>query len=314
LVTLFFIQDPGTDAGPNANAVRFDSARFPYPANRVLVTNWSTSVSVTGHSGGRVLDEVIRVVNEKTQKKLRPFRHTVSIVVPGLNEVNTVKDVLRDLSLLDFSPLGLGKEIIYVDGGSTDGSRQAAETVPDIKVVALNGTQGRGAAVRLGIEKAGGDIIAFFPSDAEYAPFDLYTVVQAIVKSDFNAVYGSRLIKCVNFSKRIQDIYRGNYLLYLTSKYGGMLISGLSLLLYNRFITDPFSGIKAFDSQVLKDLHLTSDGFEIETELLAKLGQKEQFILEVPVDYRPRTRAQGKKTTVGDGVRAIFKLAISRFY
>src|SRR6185436_19147186 len=105
----------------------------------------------------------------------------------------------RDLSLLDFSALGLGKEIIYVDGGSTDGSREAAATVPDVKVYAIEGSaRGRGAALRLGIEKAGGDMIAFFPSDAEYATYDLYSVIQAIVKSEFNAVYGSRLIKCVN--------------------------------------------------------------------------------------------------------------------
>src|SRR5262249_48828075 len=135
LVSLFFIQEP--DEKGTGQGVTFDPARFPYPANQVIVTNWASTE--TAHSGGRVLDEVIRVVNSKTQKKLRPFRHTVSIVVPGLNELKTVKNVLRDLTLLDFSELGVGKEVLYVDGGSRDGSQDRARGVPDVKVLELQG-------------------------------------------------------------------------------------------------------------------------------------------------------------------------------
>ena len=309
LVSLFFIQDSAFDERQKASAVTFDPKRFPFPANQVIVMNWAEGESA--HSGGRVLDEVIRVVNAKTQMKLRPFRHTVSIIVPGLNEARTLKTVLRDLTLLDFSALGVGKEIIYVDGGSSDGSLKLAQSVPDVKVFQVKDGKGRGAAFRLGIQKAGGDMIAFFPSDSEYAASDLTAVIQEIVKNEFNVVYGSRLIKCVDFSQRIQDIYKGNYLMYLTSKFGGMLISMMSLWFFNRFITDPFTGIKAFDAQVLKNLNLKSNGFEIETEILAKLGKKKQFVLEVPVDYHPRTRAQGKKTTVGDGLRAVTQMLSS---
>lgn len=310
LVTLFFIQDPNLAETQGPNAVTFDPARFPYPANQVVVTNWASTASA--HSGGRVLDEVIRVVNAKTQKKLRPFRYTVSIVVPGLNEAATLRTVLRDLSLLDFSALGVGKEILYVDGGSHDGSVEIAQSVPDVKVFPLKNGKGRGAALQMGIQKAAGDMIAFFPSDGEYETKDLNSVIQEIVKSEFNVVYGSRLIKCLDYSQRIRDIYKGNYLLYLTSKYGGMTVSVLGLWLFNRFITDPFSGIKAFDARLLRGLNLVSSGFEIETEILAKLGQNQQFVLEVPVDYHPRTRAQGKKTTVVDGIRAIAKLLTTR--
>ena len=316
LVSLFFIQDPNLDTAAGSNAVTFDPKRFPFPANKVLVTNWATTdtlpASAGAHSGGRVLDEVIRIVNDKTQKKLRPFRYTVSIVVPGLNEASTLKAVLRDLTLLDFSALGVGKEILYIDGGSRDKSLEIAQSFPDVKVFPLKNGKGRGAALRLGMEKAAGDMIAFFPSDAEYDTKDLHSVIQEIVNSEFQVVYGSRLIKCVDFSQRIKDIYKGNYLLYLTSKFGGMAVSVLSLWRFNRFITDPFSGINAFDARLLRSLNLASPGFEIETEILAKLGQKQQFVLEVPVEYHPRTRAQGKKTTVFDGVRAIAKLITTR--
>lgn len=310
LVTLFFIQDPAFNEKQVDRSVTFDPEKFPYPANQVIMTNWAvdSAAESTAHSGGRVLDEVIRVVNAKTQKKLRPFRYTVSIIVPGLNEARTLRTVLRELTLLDFSALGVGKEVIYVDGGSTDASLELANSVPDVKVFSLQNETGRGAALRLGMQKASGDMIAFFPSDAEYETRDLIPVIQGIVKSDFSVVYGSRLIKCVNYSQRIRDIYQGNYLLYLTSKYGGMAVSILNLWRFNRFITDPFSGIKAFDARLLRSLDLKATGFEIETEILSKLGHKEQFILEVPVDYHPRTRAQGKKTTVGDGIRSIIRL------
>ncbi len=309
LVTLFFIQDPALNEQQAAQAVTFDPKHFPYPAHQVIMTNWAADpTGSSAHSGGRVLDEVIRVVNAKTQKKLRPFRYTVSIVVPGLNEARTLHKVLRELTLLDFSALGVGKEVIYVDGGSTDGCLELAQRVPDVKVFSLKEEKGRGAALRLGIQKASGDMIAFFPSDAEYETKDLISVIQEIVKSEFNVVYGSRLIKCVNYSQRIRDIYQGNYLLYLTSKYGGMAVSIVNLWRFNRFITDPFSGIKAFDARLLRSLELKSSGFEIETEILSRLGHKEQFILEVPVDYHPRTRAQGKKTTVSDGIRSIVRL------
>src|SRR6185503_14618930 len=115
------------------------------------------------------------------------------------------------------------------------------------------------------------------PSDDEYRASDLFSVVREIAKNEFPVVYGSRLIKCVNPNQRIRDIYQGNIFLYLTSKYGGMLTSILGLLLYNRFVSDAFTSIKAFDMTVLKSLELKATGFEIETEILAKLGKKRQF-------------------------------------
>jgi hypothetical protein len=91
-----------------------------------------------------------------------------------------------------------------------------------------------------------------------------------------------------------------------------MLISILNLLLYNRFVSDPLTGVKVFDSRVLKSLALTSNGLDLETEILAKLGKRGVFILEIPVNYRPRTRQEGKKTTVWDGLGAALKMVLMR--
>jgi len=185
--------------------------------------------------------------------------------------------------------------------------------VPEVPVLRLEKSLGRGAALRRGIEKASGNIIAFYPGDGEYSVKDLFQVVQEISKNEFQVVFGSRAIKCVNVSQRILDIYQGNYFLYFASKYGGMAVSFLCLALFNRFISDPFTSIKAFDGRLLKSLELRSNGFNLDTEIVAKLGLRGVFILELPVDYKPRTRKEGKKTTVWDGIKAILTLLSLRF-
>ncbi len=167
--------------------------------------------------------------------------------------------------------------------------------------------------MRKGIDQATGNILVFFPSDDEYRVEDLLQVIRAITQGEYPVVFGSRLMKCVNLNKRIQDMYEGNYLLYFMSKYGGMLVSIVCLLLYNRFISDVFTGIKAFDARLLKGLKLTSNGLNLETEIIAKLGLKGVFIVEVPVDHHPRTREEGKKLTVKDGFRALGTLIASRW-
>jgi dolichol-phosphate mannosyltransferase len=260
-----------------------------------------------------VTDELIAVVNSKWSKKMRPYHHMVSILVPALNEQRTVQTVLQDLSRLNFESLGLAREILLMDGGSTDRTVELARNVPDITVHQLTKGFGRGAALRLGIEKANGNIIVFFPSDNEYDPQELLPIVQTVATADFQVVFGSRTIKCVNMNERIMEIYKDNYFLYLSSKYGGMLISIMSLILYNRFVSDPLTGIKAFEARMLKNLALKSNGFDIETEILAKLGKKGIFILEQPVNYHPRSRAEGKKTTFGDGLRAVFRMLRVKF-
>lgn len=310
LVTLFFLQRADS-ISPESEYVFFDPSTFPYPIEKVTLTNWETRAGA--HSGGMVVDEIVSVVNSKLQKRLKAFPHTVSIIVPVLNEKRTIVTVLKELAHLDLAALGLGKEIIVVDGGSSDGTPNLARTVPEATVLQLEEPLGRGAAMRRGIDRAGGNIIVFYPGDGEYSVKDLFQVVQEISKNEFQAVFGSRAIKCVNVSQRILDIYQGNYLLYFASKYGGMTASFLCLALYNRYISDAFTGIKAFDARILKSLKLTSNSLNLDTEIIAKLGRRGIFILELPVDYWPRTRKEGKKTTVLDGIKAILTLLSLRF-
>lgn len=304
LITTCFFQFVHADGSPDY--VRFDENSFPVPRQNVVLTNWEASPGK--HSGWRVADELISIANLKLQGKVRPFHHMVSIVVPGLNEERTVRRVLHDLTLLDLHALGLSKEVLYVDGGSTDDSLAQARSVPGVKVMSLSGEEGRGAALRLGIARAAGDVIVFFPSDGEYRTADIKTLVMAIVREGFPVVFGSRAIRCMNISERIMQIYRGDRVGYLISKYGGILLSVMSLLLYNRYVADPLTGVKAFDTELLRALALRCRGVDLDLEIVAKMGRKGSYILEVPVEYMPRTKREGKKTTVWDGLKALWTL------
>jgi hypothetical protein len=116
-----------------------------------------------------------------------------------------------------------------------------------------------------------------------------------------------------DLSEQLSGIYTNHKWLYLSSKYGGILLSVLTLLLYNRYVTDVLTSVKGFDAELLKALKLESNGRDLETEIIAKLGRRHEFIMEVPVDYTPRTRSEGKKITVQDGLRAILQLVRLRF-
>jgi hypothetical protein len=121
-------------------------------------------------------------------------------------------------------------------------------------------------------------------------------------------VLGTRAIKTRDLSAQLKSIYTDKRGLYLVSKYGGIVLSIATLLLYNRYITDVLTSLKTFDAHLLRSLRLKSDGRDLDTEILAKLGSLHEYILEVPVDYSPRTRAEGKKIRLVDGLGALAAL------
>ncbi len=273
--------------------------------------NWESNPGV--HLGGKVVDELLSIANQKVQTNLKAMPYMVSIIVPALNEEKTVRRVLHDLVLLNFQTLGLAKEIIFVDGGSTDLTLLYAKNESNIRVFELPRGSGRGDVLRYGIEQALGNIIVFFHADGEYSVSDLPKVVMAIVQNEFKVVFGSRAIKCIDLNDRIKEIYRDNYFGFIVGKYGGMILSLISQVLYNRFVSDPLTGIKAFEGRLLTSLALKSSGMNLETEIIAKLAKKKVFILELPVEYAPRTKKAGKKSTFWDGIQSLWTLVSTRW-
>jgi 2-phospho-L-lactate transferase/gluconeogenesis factor (CofD/UPF0052 family)/glycosyltransferase involved in cell wall biosynthesis len=310
-VTQFFVQDTEDSAQDRAKYIPFDPKKFKYPLETIRLRDWE---SVEGrHSGGLVLDELQQIVQSRIDVELQRIQHMISIVVPVLNEASTLLQVLKSLLLLDFQPLGLTKEIIVVDGGSTDESKTIARSVQTVRAFDTVPGAGRGAALRLGIEMARGSIIAFFPSDQEYKTEDLYALTVTLAQSNYRVVFGTRATKVRDLSEQLKTIYADNRGLYLTSKYGGMLLSILTLLLYNRYISDVLTSVKIFDALLLRGLHLERSGRDLDAEICAKLGLFHEYVLELPVDYHPRTHLQGKKITILDGLHMIAALIRYRF-
>lgn len=314
VVSKLFVQSPD----PTRLNFKNDTAYLPFdpttvalPTNAVAAIDWEEGAGF--HSGGRIVDELIRIAQQLVEVRLQPYRHMLSVVVPVLNEIQTIEEVLDQLHLLDLSSMEVSKEIIVVDGGSDDGTLEKLRSYPFIQLHKLsNGMHGRGAAIRLGMEKAHGNVIVVFPSDNEYDTRDIARVAAPIISNDFQLVLGSRLIRCDDLDATLKKIYGNNFILKSISKLGGLVTSLTCLLLFNRYIGDPFTTIKAIDANLMKQLNLTSNGMDLETELIAKARLAKQYILEVPVSYHPRKKSDGKKVTTASGLMALYRLVKCR--
>ena len=303
----FFLQRSSAERTSGPEYIPFDPARFAYPDHCVRLRDWESQEGI--HSGGYVVNELQSIVQSRMDIVLDPLRHQVSIVVPVLNEAATISTVLKQLTALDMRQrLEISKEIIVVDGGSTDATYENARAFDGVTVLRAPPGSGRGAAMRMGIEHARGDIIVFFPGDLEYKVEDICRTVPYILRGEYKAVFGTRNVKVADYSARLASIYGNARGLYLMSKYGGMLLSMATLFLYNRYVSDPLTCLLAFDAALLRSLDLKSDGLGIHTEIVARLCRKNEYILEIPVDYTPRKRAEGKKTTPLDGFQAMLPL------
>ena len=308
-VTHFFVQRQNTDNNPVY--VPFDLSTFRYPVDTVIARDWEAGEG--RHEGGYVFSELQEIVQSRIQITLAPRPFLVSLVVPALNEEATVEVTLKRLMALDFSALNLGKEVILVDGGSTDKTVTLAHSVRGVRVIELGGKLGRGAALLRGVDESRGNFIVFFPADNEYNTEDLHTIVRHLTDGQYNAVFGTRTTKVLDLTAHLKGIYHGKRSLFLMSKYGGLAISILTLLLYNRYVSDVLTGCKGFNSKTLRSLKLKAPGVELEGEIVAKLCKSLCYILEVPVEFRARGRGEGKKTKMTDGLKTVWLLLRYRY-
>ena len=312
LVTKYFIQDPLIQNIEQSNYLKIDRNFNEYIRGKVQYADWEEKSGK--HSGKRVYEEIVAIANERAKIKIGHYSYLVSIIVPVLNEEKTLDVVLSNLNLLNFEPHQLAKEIIVVDGGSNDKSLDIIQKYSNVRLFKVNDNgYGRGAALRLGISKSYGSIVVFFPADNEYDTANIIDLVKYVKNGEFEVVFGSRMVKCKNLSNQIMNIYNGNKLLYIISKYGGLSLSILNFLYFNRFVSDPLTGLKVFSKNLLSNLHLTSNGIDLDIEIMAKISKNNNYILEIPINYQPRTRRDGKKTTLKDGIMALCRIFILKY-
>lgn len=306
LISGFFFQKPEARISTETSYVPFDAKEFAYPLEKVVWIDWEEEKGK--HSGSKTIRELLSIVERQFQKRIRHVSQKVSVIVPALNEEKTIKHVLHDLQMLSFSDLGLSKEVLVVDGSSTDKTFKKASEHSDVRVFRLPKNLGRGRALRFGLEKARGDIVVFFPADGEYKTSDIRRVVSTLLNDEFSVVFGSRAFRAENLDRTLRHVYGKKLLAYWLSKYGGMLLSILTLLFYKRFVSDPLTSLKGFNARVFRGMRFEQRGVDFDMELLAKLLRSGYNVLEVPIHYQARTVAEGKKTTVWDGIGCLSAL------
>lgn len=227
----------------------------------------------------------------------------LSVLVPVYNEAATVEEVLRRVR-----SVRLPKEIIVVDDGSTDGTREilkrlaqeaAAEndSLNRLKVVFQPENRGKGAAIRTGLDHVTGDIVIIQDADLEYDPQDYMKLLDPILSGKADVVYGSRF-------------YGGgpHRVLFFWHYLGNQIVTFFSNILTNLNLTDMEVGYKVFRAEVIRNLPIRSNRFGFEPEITVKVAKRRCRVYEVPISYHGRTYAEGKKITWKDGIAALYFL------
>ena len=231
----------------------------------------------------------------------------LSIIIPVYNEKNTILEVLKKIDQVVF--VDCEKEIIIVDDGSTDGTREILKNLGEsYRVIFKEKNSGKGASVKLGITHATGDYITIQDADLEYDPQDLKALLEPVRSGKADISLGSR----ARFSE-LKNVHTGwshpHPLTYLGNK---LIIASINLL-YNRRGTDFFACYKIIPRRYVVDLPIEADGFSYDVELLCKLFRRGLKIAEVPIHYNPRTFAEGKKIRSRDGLVVLWTILKWRF-
>lgn len=217
----------------------------------------------------------------------------LSIVVPVFNEEATVGAVIERLLAID---LPVAREILIINDGSTDGTRAVLDALPGagdtLRIVHASANGGKGSAIRTGFEQARGTIVAIQDADLELDPAELAGLVAPILAGESQAVYGSRFL-------------RGSQGAPLTTVLANRFLTGLTNVLYGSSLTDMETCYKIMRTEIARALDLECNRFDIEPEITAKLLRAGHRIVERPVKFEPRSRAQGKKIGWRDGLQAI---------
>lgn len=221
----------------------------------------------------------------------------LSVVMPAYNEEATIEQAVRQVLT---APVDDRVELIVVDDGSTDGTaavlaRLAAEDAR-VKVLTSDRNRGKGAALRMGFEAAGGDVVLVQDADLEYDPADYPRLLAPIRSGRADVVFGSRFIG---------DVHR---VLYFWHYVGNRFLTILSNVMSGLNLTDMEAGYKVFRREVLQGLRIRSRRFGVEPELVQKVARGKWRVYEVGISYNGRTYGEGKKITWRDGLAAIWHI------
>lgn len=223
----------------------------------------------------------------------------LTIVMPAFNERGTIRAIVSQVLSVDIGPLE--KELLVIDDGSTDGTRDVLKDMDGrdgVRVLLQPANRGKGAAVARGFREATGDILLIQDADLEYDPREYPGLLRPILEGDAEVVYGSRFLGAA----------RGHRVLYFWHSVGNRLLTLLSNAITDLNLTDMETCYKVMTRGVASRLDLRSERFGVEPEITCKVSRLGARIFEVPISYRGRTYAEGKKIGLKDAFQAVWTL------
>ena len=218
----------------------------------------------------------------------------VSVIIPVYNETRTIEEIVRRVKAQN-----VAKEILIVDDGSTDGTRQILESMNELgetRVIFHDRNLGKGAAVRTGINNASGDVLLIQDADLEYDPRDYASLLQPIEEGLADVVYGSRFLGAARRPVMFWHMVANKLLTFLTN------------ILYNTILTDMETGYKVFKKEVVEGVNSRANRFDFEPEFTAKILKRKVRVFEVPIVFNPRDYKEGKKIGLKDAFQAVWSL------
>ncbi len=214
---------------------------------------------------------------------------TLSIVIPAYNEEQFIGRLLEQVAAVDLDALGVRKEVIVIDDCSRDRTPEIVAASPGVRLHRLARNSGKGAAVRAGLELAAGDYVIIQDADLEYDPHDYVPMMRVILDGRADVVYGSRYASGGRHPGQSWAAYLG-----------GRSLSLVCRVATGTYLSDTVTALKLFPRTLMMSLDLRTSGFELDHEITAKVLAKGLRIVEVPVRYYPRSRAEGKKIGARD--------------
>lgn len=223
----------------------------------------------------------------------------LSVIIPVYNEVESIETILKRVH-----DTKLSHEIIVVDDGSQDGTRDKLETLDGkngVRIILHPVNQGKGAAVRTGMAAAKGEILLIQDADLEYDPRDYPELLKPIEEGLADVVYGSRFLGRAHRVTMFWHMVANKSLTLMTN------------ILYDTILTDMETGYKVFKREVIEGMTIRANSFNFEPEFTAKILKRKYRIFEVPITFNPRDYSQGKKIKMHDAFEAIWALIKYRF-